>query len=82
MLGRRSRIAALLTKEAKFRHRLALGVLGGGAAAAMVGADDVQRALAGMRPEQMAMRRAMRAKSNFTPSYGRGAFMDSLKKRM
>jgi hypothetical protein len=82
MLGRRSRIATFLTKQAKFRHRLALGALGGGAAAVMVGADDINRALAGMSPQQMAMRRAMRAKSSFTPSFGYGAVGESLKKRM
>lgn len=73
MLGRRSRIAAFLTKQAKLRHRLALGVGGGLTAAGMVGYRDVKRALAEMSPEQMAFRRAMGTKPTFKPSYGAGA---------
>jgi len=81
MLGRRSRIATLLTKQARITGgRLALGLGGGLAAAGAIGYHDVRRALAGMTPEQMAYRRAMGAKATFKPSYGYGALKTSLER--
>jgi hypothetical protein len=84
MLGRRSRVAEYLVKEAKRpgfirRHPVAsLAILGGGTAGAAVAAEDIRGAMKGLSPQYLAARRAGYQVPQVKSRYGYSALSESV----